>query len=757
MKFVGELKYNVYLCKQKLTKTEKMNVTIVKNYRNTETLRVLELSEVVRKIQSCELQKEVDLLRDILLYTELSRQDDGSVTGAANITERIPRVCFATEMENKNHQRVHKGYTGLVLLEVNNLTDYDEAVAVRQGAALMPHTLLAFVGASGRSVKIVCRGEMLEETVQTTPPYGQPLLTQEGKRLPQTSEDIERFHLNLYEKARLAYNAQLGVTIDKLEPGLERTCYLSCDAQLVYNPTAIPFYTDCSSVEQALKPLKPKTTEGDELLPGRNRYHAMTLIYEYCLSKALDDVEGISEEEGRTHLALTRLAGYCREAGIEMAVAQRQALFDLTLGKEPDVVRKVFENAYREEHERQYRKRMNIVRPLKNIPPETLLTMKIDIFLNTNYELRKNVMRGVAEYRMRTGLGFSFQDLTEEARNSITMRALSQGIKCWDKDIRRYVNSNDIELYDPMDDYLEHLPRWDGKDRVEPLALRIKTDYAEWPHLFHIWMRSMVAMWKGKGQLTGNALVPLLIGRQGCGKSSFCRILLPRNLREYYNDRINFKNESDLNLGLTSFALINLDEFDRVTQRQQIVLKYLVSTADLKYRPPYGKAYSSHRRYASFIGTTNEPMPLVDTTGSRRFVCVAVEGNIDFETPIEYDQLYAQLKYEVEQLRLRYYLTKDEEQALMQHNLRFQKMSGLSEMIYSLFEKPEGTSKSNPDGGQWLSLKEISARLKKAYRGGYQEDEGSFIKIGQVLSRPEYQFESERKTRGWIYWVKEKE
>lgn len=33
-----------------------------------------------------------------------------------------------------------------------------------------------------------------------------------------------------------------------------------------------------------------------------------------------------------------------------------------------------------------------------------------------------------------------------------------------DKDIRRYVDSDDIEHYDPMNDYLEHLPRWDGKD-----------------------------------------------------------------------------------------------------------------------------------------------------------------------------------------------------------------------------------------------------------------------------------------------------
>jgi len=708
-------------------------VTIVKNYRNTETLRSADFTEVVRSIQSCEHQEAVQQVRYLNAEIVFTRQADGSVRGASNYTSKIPRVCFASEMENRNRQRVIKGYTGLVLLEVNNLTSYDEAVAIRQGAALMPQTLLAFVGASGLSVKIVCCGEQFEGG------------------LPGTDDDIRRFHLNLYEKARLAYNAQLGVTIDKLEPHLERTCYVSCDADLFYNPSAVPFYTDCSELSQALKPLKPQGEMPSEIVPGRGRYQSLLLIYQYNLSKAYDDVEGITDEEERTALTLTRLAGYCQQTGLDMAFAQRQALFSLTLGKQPDVVRKIFENAYREEHERQYRKRMNITRPLKNIPPETLLAMKVDIFLNTNYELRKNVMRGVAEYRMRTGLGFSYQDLTEEARNSITMRAMAQGIKCWDKDIRRYVNSNDIALYDPMDDFLEHLPRWDGRDRVEPLARRIKTDYEAWPHLFHIWMRSMVAMWKGKGQLTGNALVPLLIGRQGCGKSSFCRILLPRDMREYYNDRINFKNESDLNLGLTSFALINLDEFDKITQRQQIVLKYLVSTADLKYRPPYGKAYSAHRRYASFIGTTNETMPLVDPTGSRRFICVTVNGNIDFETPVEYGQLYAQLKYEVEEQRERYYLTRDEERELMEHNLLYQRLNGLGEMLLSVYEKP-----SSEEQGQWLSLAEISARLKQVFRGAYQVDDGTFEQIGHFLSRPEYRFRKDRNNKGMVYLVKER-
>ncbi len=712
-------------------------ITLIKRYRNTETLKQLEIAEAVSLIQQQTYEELCREVRDVCLVAELRQKFDVTDSMLERYTRDLPRVCFAVAMENRNHRRVVRSYNGLVLLEVNNLAGHEEAEAVRKGAAQIPHTLLAFIGASGRSVKIVCRGELFEG--------GLP-----------GEESVRLFHTNLYEKARVAYNMQLGVTIEKLEPMLDRCCYMSSDEGLFYNPQAVPFYADATSSTKAIAPVQLYADTQESLLPGYDNYHAMMLIYQFCLSKAYDDVEGISEEEGRTELMLTRLAGYCQEAGLPMAIAQRQVLFSLTLGRHPDVVRKTFENAYREEHEQQYRRRKNIAKPLKNMPAETLLMMKIDTFLNANYELRKNVMRGVAEYRERTGLGFDFSDLTDEARNSITMRALSQGVKCWDKDIRRYVDSNDIAQYEPMTDFLDHLPKWDGQDRVEALARRVKTDYDEWPQLFHIWMRSMVALWRGKGQLTGNALVPILIGRQGCGKTSFCRILLPREQREYYNDRINFKNENDLNLGLTSFALINLDEFDKITQRQQVVLKYLVSTSDLKYRPPYGKAYSSHRRFASFIGTTNESMPLTDPSGSRRFICVTVEGDIDFRTPIDYGQLYAQLEHEVSEQRLRYHLKRDEEHALMEHNLRFQRLSQLGEQLLSLYEKPEGTSKTNPDGGRWVTLKEISARLKQVFRAAYQEDDGIYIRIGNFLSRPEYRFENDRKPAGMIYWVKER-
>ena len=235
-----------------------------------------------------------------------------------------------------------------------------------------------------------------------------------------------------------------------------------------------------------------------------------------------------------------------------------------------------------------------------------------------------------------------------------------------------------------------------------------------------------------------------------CGKSSFCRILLPYNLRDYYNDRINFKNETDLNLGLTSFGLINLDEFDKITQRQQVVLKYLVSTADLKYRPPYGKAYSEHRRFASFISTTNEMMPLTDPSGARRFVCVVVEGDIDFRTPVEYLQLYAQLLHEIQHGE-RYWPTREQEQALIHRNLKYQQVSGLGEMLLSVIQKP-----MNDEDGQWMTLKDLSALLKQTFKG-YKEDVGTFRKMGSFLSRPEHQFKSRHLSTGMVYWVKRRE
>ena len=61
---------------------------------------------------------------------------------------------------------------------------------MRDQAKKMPETLMCFLGASGKSVKIICQGELF------------------GGGKPEKEEDIQQFHLNLYETARRAYMNQ---------------------------------------------------------------------------------------------------------------------------------------------------------------------------------------------------------------------------------------------------------------------------------------------------------------------------------------------------------------------------------------------------------------------------------------------------------------------------------------------------------------------------------------------------------------------
>ena len=211
-------------------------------------------------------------------------------------------LCFAQQLENRNHQRISKGYTQLVLLEVNHLQSYEEAVAIRNGAALMPQTLLAFVGASGRSVKIVCGGKMSDGRSKK----------EEGRS--QKEEEERVFHERLYEKARMAYNAQLGVTIEKLEPRMDRVCYMSYDPEAFYNPLAVAFYVDTTTI---VKPVST-TIEPKETAPGLDRYLTLHKIYEFNLMKAYDEMatveeQDFSDEAEYTHLLTIRLADRCED------------------------------------------------------------------------------------------------------------------------------------------------------------------------------------------------------------------------------------------------------------------------------------------------------------------------------------------------------------------------------------------------------------------------------------------------------------
>ena len=704
-----------------------MKVTLFKPYRKKETITRIETANVAGIIQKGVLEKEVRRTRSLYGVMHTKREPDGQISCNIENGIRLPRVCFAAEFENRKQERRMISYNGLVVIELNNLKSYDEAIAIREKAKRMPFTMMTFLGGSGRSVKIVCRGGLAQDF--TAGPETPTL------QLPSDEASIRQFHRNLYEMARKAYEGQLNRQIEAMEPLLERTVYLSADPAIGFNPNATPFFVDANrpQEEPAMKDLSP---EESQLMPGRSMVRTWRMNWLFIIEEVLGKYFDLPDEE-RQETLLMQVATRCLNEGIPMAKAQQMTLEHPALNTDELLVTKTFSAVYAVTHQKDYMKKHKI-RPLQSIPEDTLLMMRTEIFLNTNFEMRKNVMTGVAQYREKTSIDPEFHDLDQEVRNDMTIRAKELGLKSWDKDIDRFIDSSRIDKFYPLNDWLMSLPRWDGRDRVAELAARVPTNQPHWEMYLHRWLLAMVAQWREDigDQLTGNALVPLLIGRQGCGKTRFCGILMPPELRMYYNKEINFKKDTDLNLGLSQFGLINLDEFDKTTNRQQVILKYLLSTGDVKFRPPYGKAIRQYKRYASFIGTTNQMKPLVDPTGSRRFVCVECTGDINFDDNLDHWQLYAQLMQELGEGQ-RYWLDDEEIAVLMEENSRFERTADLVEMIAATFRKP-----SDPKGGRLWTLQEVSDLLSSRYRN--YDPSTTFEKLGRTLSNQPFAFVNER-------------
>ena len=695
-----------------------MKISYLKVSRKKEVIKRLELSELADMIRKGPDESKVFNVRLNYQFLKPQRMNNGQIIiDDQQHTVNLPRILFAVECMNYKEMQKGLKYNGLVVVEVNGLKTYEDAVVIRNQAARLDETVMAFLGGSGKSVKIVCRGEMFE-----------------GKELPTKEDEMRQFHKNLYETARRAYQNQFGFDIEYLEPTLERTVYMSADPEMYFTPDARPFKADTEKHDQP-EPARI-SWESDMLMPGRTITRTYHFNWLFIVKQVLGDyfkLEDVSDEDRQMQM-LMRIASLCLDQGIPLAHAQGLTLEHPILNTDPILVKNVFSSVYDVSLQADYLKKHK-VKPLKSVPDETLQTMRTEMFLNANFDMRKNLMTGVAEYRYKYSEDQTFKPLTEEVRNDMTIQAREQGLKSWDQDVNRFIDSTRIEQYDPVNTWLKNLPTWDGHDYIKDLAARVPTDQPHWEKYLRYWLMGMVAQWRESDkQLTGNALTPLLIGRQGCGKTRFCKILLPEELRDYYNDKLNFKNEFDLNIALTSFALINIDEFDKTTNSQQIVLKYLLSSSDVKFRPPYGKTIKQYRRYTSFIGTTNQKQPLVDPTGSRRFVCVGIPNgkNIDFTDNINHPQLFAQVLQMVVNGE-RYWLDDDEIAQLMKENEPYQRTVPLEEMIAETFRKPK-------DGeGRWWGTSEILTLFasKFAY---FDAEKMSSNKLGRAMNNYRFSF-----------------
>ena len=343
-------------------------------------------------------------------------------------------------------------------------------------------------------------------------------------------------------------------------------------------------------------------------------------------------------------------------------------------------------------------------------------------FLTGNYLFRRNILNGKVEFADRPkGDAAELSDdnqpvyraLTPEALNSIIIRAkIEQIIEGNPKsDIIEYVQSEEIPYFNPIKDFLESLPEWDGHNHVARLFGRLPGISTEQMNFLTIWLRSAVAHWLQMDTLHGNECVPF-----------------------------------DKEMALTNNLLVCLDELDTIRPSQHPALKQTLSKSKVNGRPIFGKTQADRLRFASFVATTNNQHPLTDATGSRRYICLTIpQGHmIDNEGDIDYRQLYAQVVYELRVAKVPYWFNNSEVARIQELNQNYMGQTDMKAIINACFRKPKDDEKPLA-----MNTSKIIAHIQKDFPT-VKDDQSTKVFLGLAMKELEY----ERTERGHVAYYK---
>ena len=355
------------------------------------------------------------------------------------------------------------------------------------------------------------------------------------------------------------------------------------------------------------------------------------------------------------------------------------------------------------------------------------ITRRLLNYLERKYEMRFNTALGCTEVR-KAGSNEPFVPVDERMRNTIAIKARLDGIDAWDKDIRRYTESDFVKAFNPVDIFLKELRgRWDGKNHIEALADCVPNDNTRWAEWFHTWFLAMVAQWMGLDVSHGNSVAPLLISRQGYRKSTFCKRLLPEALQWGYNDNLIISEKQNTLRAMTQSLLINIDEFNTLSAKTQDgFLKNVMQLANIKIRQPYCQQQVTLPRIASFIATANVADVFSDPSGCRRFIAVTLTGPIRLPEHIDYEQLYAQAVAELDNGR-RYWFDEADTQDIMENNVQYQQRTPAEALFLDSFSIPKDLTK-----GAYMTAASIFSLLRQRY--GSQLNLTSLSHFGRVLA-----------------------
>jgi predicted P-loop ATPase len=211
------------------------------------------------------------------------------------------------------------------------------------------------------------------------------------------------------------------------------------------------------------------------------------------------------------------------------------------------------------------------------------------------------------------------------------------------------------QAYNPIQDFIKELPKWDGKDKFDTLANALVGDSKE---------RALVARWLKlwciyaiKKLYDPKIFFPVLVlvGPQKVGKSQFLyRLALSENekIGKYVIEGTIRPDDKDHEFKLSNTFIWIANELDAVTRKNDVSkLKDFITKIRVSVRKAFNKFDTEKPVITSFLGSVNNLDGfLQDATGNRRFLIVDCE-KLDYKkyAHVDFLQVWAQAKAEMKQ------------------------------------------------------------------------------------------------------------
>ena len=329
--------------------------------------------------------------------------------------------------------------------------------------------------------------------------------------------------------------------------------------------------------------------------------------------------------------------------------------------------------------------------------PEKGKKGKVNFFLEAKEFLlsvgkyRRNIVKGLVEL-----LPFNEQNwrpLGDFDFSEFFVQAREKGILITKENFREVVKALASQNpFNPFENFFESL-EYDGKNYIKEFADGIVTEPDVQNLVYPLLLAFFVSATAQALGTRGEDLMVIFIGRQGTGKTSLLRHIVPKLLREYYTEVTGFAVSKDiLKASATSF-IVNLDDVDSLTSQEIVFLKSLISKDYVDFRDFYGRDWLKHWRYASLCGSGNNPKLFFDPSGYRRFITLPVVEIKKELFDFEIEKLWSEAYYLYKQngvIRL------DEVwiETLNNLNSRFENVPAEVEMVKEVFQFPADDSKT---------------------------------------------------------------